>query len=100
MEQIFSITGQIVWAAICIVVSFLFAAWFYEKVIKNFWYAIVNLKFAIFGSKRRNLEYIKIWQNGFAHKSGVREHWKSWRLFRRLAYIRLLREVKKELHTK
>ena len=100
-HQILYYTGGLVWLIIAIAGSFMLIAFIYKHVLKSFWHSLQNLKMFLFGMELpEGLTYLELWQNKFAHRSGVREHWKSWDCLRRLAYIRLLKEARKELHKK
>ena len=72
---------------------------FYEFVLRRIGWSFNNLWFYFFGKKWEH-SYLDLWQQKYAHRSGVREHWKKWRHFRRLAYIRILKEARKEIHAK
>lgn len=101
VEQIVYYTGGLVWLVIAIFGSFMLSLFIYERVLVPFWHGLQNLKFFLFGRKLpEGRMYLELWQKKFAHRPGVREHWKSWVCFRRLAYIRVLREAKKELNAR
>ncbi len=100
-DHILYYTGLIVWVAL--IGAGLLACLYYlcKYVVVPFWNTLTNLKVFLFGVKFPDgWTPLQIWQRNFAHRSGVREHWKSWHYLRRLAYIRLLREARKELHTR
>ena len=101
VDQILYYTGGIVWTIIAIIVSFMIVLFMYENVLKPFWHGLWNLTFFLFGKKLpEGMTYLELWQKKYAHRSGVREHWKSWACFRRLAYIKILREARKELNAR
>lgn len=101
VEQIVYYTGGLVWLVIAIFSSFMLSLFIYERVLVPFWHGLQNLHFFLFGKNLpEGITYLEIWDEKYSHRPKIREHWKSWSGLRRLAYIRLLKEAKKELHSR
>lgn len=101
-KNIIYYTGWCVWIAGAICLIAVLIPLVYQFILKPLAWSTFNLWFYFFGKKswERKNSYLELWQKKYAHCSGVREYYKSWRHFRRLAYIRILKEARKEIHAK
>ncbi len=98
MNNFFYLSGVILWCLIgCVAIAFLIIliAHFIVEDVKP---TLINLWFYFFPFRKWKGQYSTIWYKNYARRSGVRQHWKSWKYLRRLVYIRVLKESKKEIH--
>lgn len=98
MTQVFTITGIIVWTAMVLASLYFLIYMLYKFTKQELIPTVHNIMTAIFGAKwfreKSDEELIKIYMEWYAHRSGVRAHWKSWKNFRRPAYARMILAVK------
>ena len=98
MTQFFTITGIIVWSALALAGLGFIIYTLYKFTKREVIPTIHNIRTAIFGAKwfneKPDEELIQIYMDCYAHRSGVRAHWKSWKNFRRPAYARMVLAVK------
>ena len=100
LEKIIYYTGWCVWYTGAICIMAVAVPLVYHFILKPIGNSLTNLRFYFFGKREWKNKYLELWQDHFAHKSGIRKHWKERKHFRRLAYIRLLKEARKEIHAK
>lgn len=98
MDNLFKITGIIVWILLSPIVFLFVFRVFWDTLLGPAYHIIANLRFAACGSRNLAGHYVEVWQKCYAHDSDAREYWKQWNRLRRVAYIRFLRETKRELH--
>ena len=101
VKEVFYYTGGLIWLFIACVGSLMLSVFVFKRVLQPFWHGLQNLHFFLFGKNLpEGITYLEIWDEKYSHRPKIREHWKSWSGLRRLAYIRLLKEAKKELHSR
>jgi hypothetical protein len=99
MEKFLIATGIIFWTIIVGISLSLIVMFLWDKAISPALSALSNLKFFFFGSRKLKGKYEETWWKYYAHRPGIRDHWKSWNTLRRLAYIKFLKEVRKEIES-
>lgn len=99
MEEFLIVTGIIFWVIVGGIFLFSIVMFLWDKAISPALSALNNLKFFFFGSRKLKGKYEETWWKYYAHRPGIRAHWKSWNTLRRLAYIKFLKEVRKEIES-
>lgn len=93
MEPVILITKTLAWIDVLIGASIILGILFLQQIIPY----VRNLLFYLFGNWDKDFSCYHIWRT-FSENPQSRRDYKSWKQFKRLAYKRLLKEARTELH--
>ena len=100
MHNFFYISDIFLWIIISIFFVGFLIFYIIDISINHISPLISNLIYFVFGPRKQKGKCLSAWETWYRNRPGIRNHWKSMKHFRRLAYIRFLKEVRKEIYQK
>ena len=96
LKTFFTWTGIIFWAAVACIIVVIVISIIYYFLSDYVWPSLKNIRYGLFGAKKLVRSYSDAWER-IRNKTRLIKNFHSRKKFKRFAYRRFLKEVRKEL---